>query len=53
MREKLWVWLAWHMPRKLAYWCTMRLIAHATSGKYGDTLVPGITAIDVLTRWDK
>lgn len=50
--EKFWVWLAWLLPRQLAYWATIRLIAHSTSGKYGSTYVNDLTPMDVLKRWE-
>jgi hypothetical protein len=45
-------WLAWRLPRRLVMWCAIRLIAHATQGRYGDTVVPELTAMDALQRWD-
>lgn len=51
--EKFWTWLAYRMPRKLVYWCAIRLMAHATCGKYGTTIVPELSAMDALDRWDK
>jgi len=32
-------------------WAIARATAHATTGKYGSTIVPEITALDVLKRW--
>lgn len=63
MRE-LWYWnvqrraaklrlkFVWALPRWLVYWCAIRVIAHATQGKYGNTIVPELTAMDALKRWD-
>jgi len=50
--EKFWIWLSWKMPRKLAYWCAIRVGAHATTGKYGDTVVPGLSMMDMFKRWE-
>ena len=50
--ERFWFWLAWRMPRPLAYFCTVRLGAHATTGKYGETVVPDLTYMDALKRWE-
>ena len=41
------------MPKKLVYFCTIRLIAYATTGKYSDTIVPTLTAMDALNRWEE
>lgn len=39
------------MPRWLVYHCSLRMIAYATSGKYGHTIVPEMTALEALDRW--
>jgi hypothetical protein len=44
-------WLAWKLPRQLVYWCAIRLIAHATQGKYSATVAPDLGAIEALKRW--
>ena len=53
MREKIWMWLAWRLPSTLVKWASIRLIAHATQGKYGSTVVPELSAMDALQRWEK
>lgn len=50
--EKFWFWLAWRMPKPLVYFCTIRLGAHATQGVYGHTIVPDLTFMDALKRWE-
>ena len=50
--EKIWVWLAWKMPRKLTYWCAIRVAAHATQGQWSSQIVPDLTALEALKRWD-
>ena len=49
--EKLWQWLSLRMPKKLVYFCTLRLGVHATIGKYGKTIVPELTVMEALDRW--
>jgi hypothetical protein len=49
--EKLLIWIAWRMPRKLVYWCSIRLMANATSGIYGNTIVCDLKAMEALNRW--
>jgi len=51
--ERFWRWLAWKLPRKLVYWCTIRLVAHVTSGYWGRTDVPSLTAVEALHRFEK
>jgi hypothetical protein len=49
--ERVLIWLAWKLPKSLVYWCAIRLIAHATTNEYGNTVVPEVTAMDALERW--
>ena len=49
--ERIWMWLAWHLPRSLAYWTAIRVGASATTGKYADREVPKVTVIDALEAW--
>ena len=51
MKERILMWIAWRMPRSLAYWCAIRLGAHATQGQWGDQVVPDLTFMDALKRW--
>lgn len=51
--ERLWIKLAWFLPEPLVYFCTIRLIANATQGKYGNQIVPELTAMDALKRWEE
>jgi len=52
MMEKIWIFIAWNLPKKLIMWCAIRLMAHATQEKYGSTIVPELTAMDALKRWN-
>jgi hypothetical protein len=51
MSEKLIMWLVWKLPRKLVYWCAIRVGAHATTGKYGTTEPPKLLFMDAIKRW--
>ncbi len=53
IKEKLQLWFAWRMPRWLVYYCSIRLMSSATTGKYSNTIVPELTAMDALDRWNK
>jgi len=53
IHDKFWMGLAWHMPRKLVYWCVVRATGFATTGKYSDTILPEITAAEVADRFIK
>ena len=49
--DKFFRFVAWHLPRRLVYWASIRLLAHATTGQYSATVVPALTATDALARW--
>ena len=48
-----WLWIAGRLPKRLISACLIKAIAFATSGKYGNTIVPETTAMEVLGRWEK
>lgn len=49
--ERIWIWIAWRLPRSLVKWASVRLMSEATTGKYSNQVVPELTAIDALRRW--
>ncbi len=49
--EKFWFSLAWKLPKKLVYYCGVRMGAHATTGQYGSDNVDEVTMIETLKRW--
>ena len=51
MRERFYMWLAWHLPRELVKWCAVRVGASATAGEYSGQVVPDLTVLDALRRW--
>lgn len=53
MSDKIAMEIAWLLPRRLVYWCALRLAAHATTGTYGSQEVPELRLMDALARWDK
>jgi len=50
--ERFQLWLAFRLPRWLVMRAAVRLMAHATTGKYENQIVPELTAMDALKRWD-
>lgn len=53
MLEKVAMWLAWRLPRQVAYWAAIRVAAHATQGQWSNQVVPELTAMDALKRWEQ
>ena len=51
--EKILIWLCFHLPKPVAYWCAIRVGAAATSGKYSNQIVPELTFMEALQRWEK
>lgn len=52
-KEKVQRKIAFMLPRSVVMWAYIRVVLHATNGKWGNTVVPEITAMDALDRWDK
>ena len=49
--EKVWIKIAWWLPRRLVYWCAIRLMVHGTQGDHENQVVPELNAVDALERW--
>ena len=52
MKDRIYHWMARHLPRRLRLWCAVDVMVHATSGKYGSQVVPDLTAMEALRRWE-
>lgn len=50
IKEKIVTWIAWHLPKSIVYWSTIRAGVYATTGEYSDTIVPEISYTEVLQR---
>ena len=48
-----WYWLVGLMPKKLVYFSFMHVMAYATTGKYGNTIVPDLAGMEAITRYGK
>lgn len=49
--NSFWFRLTQMVPKKLVYFCGIRLWCHATTGKYSDTIPDAITMSEILIRW--
>ena len=52
-REKFWLWLAFRLPKQLVWHAAIRLMAVASSGKWGATVVPELGGMDAIGRWEE
>ncbi len=52
MFDRLMQRISWWMPRRLVYFCAIRLMANATTGDHSHQVVPDLTAMDALKRWE-
>jgi len=43
---------AWILPRRLVFWCYIRVMAHATSGPYGIYHPDEVTYKQACERWE-
>lgn len=50
--EKMQRKIVWAMPRKLVMWAFIRVVSHATTGKWSNQIVPELGAMEALERWD-
>lgn len=51
MIDKIAMKLAWLMPKRVVFWCAIRLGCNATQGKYSNQVVPDLAFMDALKRW--
>lgn len=51
MREKIAIKIAYLLPRRIAYWCAIRVGVHATTGEHSTQVVPELRFMDALQRW--
>jgi hypothetical protein len=49
--DKFWMFLVKFIPRKLKLFCAIHILAYATTGKYGKTVVPELTALEAIDRY--
>ncbi len=51
--NRLAYWIARHLPDRVVYWAVIRAWTHATTGPYGSTVVPDVTASLIVNRWGR
>jgi len=50
--DKFWMFISWYLPKKLVYWCAIRLGCNATQDQYSNQVVPDLNFVDALKRWE-
>lgn len=53
LRERLANKIIWKLPSWVIYRSAIRIMANATTGKYKHQVVPDLTMLDALKRWEK
>ena len=51
MLEKVVMWIAWHLPKPIVYWCAIRVGCNATQDQWSNQIVPELKFMDALKRW--
>ena len=51
--SRLAMWLAWCLPKRVAYWAAIRVAAYATMGEWGKESPDSVSIMSMLKRWDK
>jgi len=51
MIDRIFMRIAWLLPKRLVFWCSIRLGVYATSGDYRETEVPTLLFMEALERW--
>ncbi len=52
IKEKVLMAIVWSLPKVLVKWAYVRVVAHATTGKYEKTELPGLDVVEVIQRWN-
>jgi hypothetical protein len=52
-KDRVWMWLAWRLPRRLVYMAAVRLWSYATTGKYAGVESPTVGLVESLKAWDE
>lgn len=51
MVERLTMKLAWMLPRSLVMWCAYRVMAHASTGPWGNECPDDTDMMTMIGRW--
>jgi hypothetical protein len=51
-RDKIAQKIAYLLPKRVVYWVLIRAGAYASTGKYFTQIIPELTIMDTIQRWD-
>ena len=51
--ERVWIKVADWLPKSLVYWAAIRLMFHATTGKYSRDIPDDVSIMTALDRWER
>ena len=51
-KDKIAMWVAAVLPKRIVFWAAFRVIAKATTGKHSHQNVPALTCVEAMARWD-
>ena len=49
--DSFYLWLSYRLPKRLAYYATIRLGVNGTTGKYSNTNTTSVRFMTILKRW--
>jgi hypothetical protein len=51
-KDRFCLWLSFKLPRRLAYWCAVRVNSAATVGRWGNEFPDQTSVVTALKRWE-
>lgn len=51
MLDKFFEWLAWKLPKRLAYWTVIRVVTHVSTTSLSYKEMGAITALEAVQEW--
>ena len=50
-RERVVTWIAFHLPREIAYWCYIRVASSATVHDYPERTPDQVNIMEAMEAW--
>lgn len=50
-KERLAIWIAWRLPKRIVLWAMIRVAAHATTGRWGNEHPGNVDYRKMHDRW--